>query len=87
MRATFSVTCAPPPPVTRPTVRRGSTGEAVTRLQQILAGVGFDPGPIDGIFGPKTDAAARAYQSSRGLVIDAIVGPLTWARLEAEGVP
>lgn len=40
----------------------GSRGEEVETLQQKLADAGFDPGPVDGIFGPMTDAAVKAFQ-------------------------
>jgi immune inhibitor A len=68
-----------------PVLRKGSKGPAVRRLQQSLINLGFNPGPVDGDFGPKTDQAVRAYQASRGLVADGIVGPLTWAALHADG--
>lgn len=73
-----------PPPVPCPVLRQGSTGPAVVVLQQALKNAGFDPGPIDGIFGPKTHAAVLAFQRSKGLAVDGIVGPKTWAAL---GVP
>jgi peptidoglycan hydrolase-like protein with peptidoglycan-binding domain len=74
----------PPPPVPCPVLQQGSTGPAVVVLQTALRNSGFDPGPIDGIFGPKTNAAVLAFQKSKGLVVDGIVGPKTWAAL---GVP
>lgn len=39
----------------------------------------------DGIFGPKTDKAVRAYQKSKGLQVDGIVGPKTWSALLQSG--
>lgn len=55
----------------------------ITDIQRHLAALGFDPGPIDGIRGPRTIAAIRAFQSSRGLLVDGIVGPQTRAALAA----
>ncbi len=65
-----------------PTLRKGSRGEAVTRLQEGLAHLSYDPGPIDGIFGAGTKAAVTQFQSDRELDVDGIVGPDTWSALE-----
>lgn len=51
-------------------------------LQQRLTELGFDPGPIDGLQGARTIAATKAFQASRGLVADGVVGPRTLAALE-----
>ena len=59
----------------------GSTGADVKYLQTLLVKLGFNPGPIDGIFGPKTDAAVRSFQKAYGLVVDGIVGTNTWAAI------
>ncbi len=58
-------------------LREGSRGSDVNALQQWLADNGFDPGPIDGIFGPRTAAAVRAFQTEAGIQVDGIVGPET----------
>jgi peptidoglycan hydrolase-like protein with peptidoglycan-binding domain len=72
----------PPPPIGAcPTLRLGTRGNSVVRLQRLLANAGFNPGPIDGIFGPGTLAAVRAFQASRGLRVDGIVGVQTWTAL------
>ncbi len=69
------------------TVRQGSEGDAVRAVQsQFVArrGQGSDEGTplaIDGIFGPKTDAAVRAFQEAAQLTADGIVGPRTWYAL------
>lgn len=68
-------------PVSRPTLRQGSSGSAVTDLQRQLAAAGFSPGPADGIFGAQTGAAVRSIQRARGLVVDGIVGAQTWGAL------
>jgi len=64
-------------------VKYGNTGEEVKKLQQILSNLGYSPGPIDGVFGPQTDKAVRAYQSANKLVVDGIVGNNTWTALDA----
>ncbi|MCP9000338.1 caspase family protein [Pseudarthrobacter sp. RMG13] len=68
----------PAAPMTRPQIRRGSTGEHVTYLQQQLAALGYRLS-IDGIFGPGTESAVRSFQRTNGLTADGIVGPQTWA--------
>lgn len=62
-------------------LRSGSKGIAVEDLQRKLAEAGFDPGPIDGSFGPKTMAAVRAFQAAKGCQVDGVVGPETRAAL------
>ncbi len=71
-----------------PTVYRITTpfmrGDAVQRIQQALLEVGIDPGPVDGIFGPKTEAAVLGFQLEKGLVPDGEVGPETAGALGIE---
>jgi peptidoglycan hydrolase-like protein with peptidoglycan-binding domain len=50
-------------------------------VQAALARLGFSPGAADGIAGPKTKQAVKAYQTSKGLTSDGIVGPMTRAAL------
>lgn len=72
-------------PRTWPTLQRGDRGPTVAKLQAMLADVGFDPlppnGAGEGTFGPRTDAQVRAYQRSRRLVVDGVVGSQTWTAL------
>lgn len=65
---------APPP---HPTLKRGSYGRDVRTIQ------GWVGTGIDGDFGPMTEAAVKDWQRAHGLVVDGIVGPKTWAALEA----
>ena len=65
-----------------PVLRRGVQGSLVEQVQRLLADAGFNPGAIDGRFGPATEAALIAFQRSRGLLADGVAGPLTWAALE-----
>ncbi len=52
-------------------------GEDVEEVQQALTDQGFSPGPVDGFYGPKTEAAVKSFQQSKGLSVDGIVGPDT----------
>ena len=61
--------------------RKRSRGQAVRLVQRHLNGLGFDCGPVDGVFGRQTAAAVRAYQRSVGLKSDGVVGKHTWARM------
>ena len=65
-------------------LKEGSSGPAVKKLQQQLKDKGFDPGHIDGAFGPGTEAALIAFQKSEGLAADGIAGPRTLAKLAGE---
>jgi cell wall-associated NlpC family hydrolase len=62
-------------------LRRGAQGAAVVELQNALKAQGFDPGPADGDFGPKTEAAVKAFQAAKGLEVDGVAGPKTRAAL------
>lgn len=57
------------------------TGAEVKLLQTKLKAAGCNPGPIDGIFGLRTDAAVRKYQTANHLTVDGIVGVVTWGML------
>lgn len=56
---------------------------AIANAQDMLKLIGFDPGPIDCILGPRTRAAAKAFQASRGITVDGIPGPVTGRHLLA----
>ncbi|MBL8058572.1 MAG: peptidoglycan-binding protein, partial [Anaerolineales bacterium] len=73
-------------PGARPTARRGHSGEHVGVLQQKLnAARAVTPAlVVDAQFGPLTNDAVIAYQTSKGLGRDGVVGPLTWAALDAD---
>ncbi|CFX84129.1 LysM domain [Syntrophomonas zehnderi OL-4] len=62
-------------------LKYGSRGQAVYDLQQDLTALGFNTYGIDGIFGPKTQNAVIAFQKSKWLAVDGIVGNQTKAAL------
>lgn len=57
------------------TLKKGSKGEDVKKLQQLLKIT------IDGDFGPKTEEAVKKFQKEHNLTSDGIVGPKTWEAL------
>lgn len=61
-------------------VRDGAEGPFVTILQHLLRARGFGL-KVDGIFGEVTDQAVRRFQGNQGIVVDGVVGPITWSRL------
>jgi peptidoglycan hydrolase-like protein with peptidoglycan-binding domain len=68
-----------------PTLAIGSTGPDVRRLQIVLVETkNLDYTGIDSIFGPKTQAGVKLFQEGDGLVVDGVVGPLTWQALPAD---
>lgn len=69
-----------------PTVPRfGAQGTAVQLVQQQLQAHGYQPGPIDGIFGAQTEAAVRQFQQVHNLPIDGNVRDDTWQLLRQLG--
>lgn len=74
---------APTPPSGRPTLKEGSTGQAVTDLQAFLNRTypAYSKLAVDGAFGPKTTAVVKEFQRRSGLAVDGIVGAQTWAKL------
>jgi putative chitinase len=66
----------------RPVLGRGSQGDAVVQLQDMLRDLNFAVA-IDGDFGPGTEVAVTRFQSENGLAADGIVGPQTWGALDA----
>lgn len=73
---------APPPSAADAEQRR----KIVAAVQRVLAGLGYDPGPADGIPGARTRAAIRAFQTSVGLPADGRVSKRLMDSLAAAAV-
>lgn len=71
-------------PMKKPTLRKGDMGDEVFELQKMLKDAGYSVWTIDGAFGSKTEAAVKAFQTDKGLTVDGVVGPKTWAALQKE---
>lgn len=52
-------------------------------IQSMLSTRGYDVGKLDGVMGPRTEAAIKQFQKDRGLKVDGKVGPKTRAAMEA----
>jgi metacaspase-1 len=70
-----------------PTLRWGSSGPAVQRLQEALTARGHYRGAIDGRFGAQTHNAVLSFQRASGLTMDGVVGPRTWSALVGAPTP
>lgn len=65
------------------TLRVGSTGSAVTQLQQRLKDLGYYTGKVDGDFGAGTETALKAFQKANSLTADGVAGSRTLAAINS----
>src|SRR5262245_16890996 len=70
-----------PGPDQLPVLKKGSKGPSVAYMQSLI------PKWIDGDFGPTTESLVKEFQRSKGLEVDGICGPDTWAALGATEPP
>ena len=81
-------TGSPPPPIPEPPPTIPDLGlEDAKDVQRELLALGFNPGPIDGIVGPRTRAALRAFQAAHGLEQTGLLTDATRAALENAAPP
>jgi peptidoglycan hydrolase-like protein with peptidoglycan-binding domain len=73
------VVARPPPVIVRPRVVSSLT----FAVQNELGMAGYQPGPPDGVFGPRTSAAIFAYQQQNGLPVDGLVSAALLENLRA----
>ena len=76
-RAATQLEAIPSSPTTGGMLKRGSTGADVRSWQTFLVGQGYANVAIDGVFGVQTEDATKAFQRSKALTPDGIVGPDT----------
>lgn len=60
----------------KPWLQVGSKGEQVKKVQQVVGA------KVDGDYGKQTEAAVKAWQAKCDMLVDGIVGPETWKRIE-----
>ena len=56
--------------------------DEVSGVQARLDNLGFNSGPVDGIKGPITTSAVKAFQTTNDLKVDGIPGPVTQSKLK-----
>jgi hypothetical protein len=69
------------------TLKKGSSGKEVVKVQSQLIKLGWLVGSADGMFGPITEKAVIDFQKKNGLVVDGKVGPITYGALFAGSIP
>lgn len=82
--AVEAVSEEPPPPAPLPKPKPPLRHDEVIELQSALLQFGYDPGPVDGLVGPRTSGAVRAYQQATGLPVDGQVSFALLLRLRGE---
>lgn len=75
------IVVSPVPPSPYPTIKRGSSGDAVLRVQSIIRDHCGGDITVDGNFGPGTERRVKDVQRLFGLPDDGVVGPKTWDAL------
>src|SRR3954470_24712675 len=65
-----------------PVLKKGSNDPAVRDLQEALKALGYDPGPINGSFGAKTESAVKQFQQAREIAVNGVVGRVTWINID-----
>jgi hypothetical protein len=68
--------------IVRPSPTTANPLVTIREIQRALTDLGYQPGPIDGVFGTKTRAAIKRFQADHGLVADGVVGKKTRAKMQ-----
>lgn len=86
--ATITATQTPIPtsmPTSTPTsLKKGAKGDAVAKLQQRLADLGYLSGTPDGVYGDGTKAAVKNFQKNNSLTVDGVAGAATISALYSD---
>ena len=77
------------PLLVKPTIRQGSSGDAVKYLRGVLRNTSGATCPCNGSFGSTTKVSVKLFQQFWGLTVDGVVGGQTWPVIDwaARGFP
>lgn len=70
-----------------PEQRQLMTKDQIQQVQERLKAEGVDPGPVDGVMNPRTEAALRQYQEKHGLPVSGAADEATLRRLQIQLTP
>jgi peptidoglycan hydrolase-like protein with peptidoglycan-binding domain len=70
-----------------PEQRQLLTKDQIQQVQERLKAEGVDPGPVDGVMSPRTEAALRQYQEKHGLPVSGAADEATLRRLQIPTTP
>ena len=70
-----------------PEQRQLLTKDQIRQVQERLIAEGVDPGPVDGVMSPRTEAALRQYQEKHGLPVSGAADEATLRRLQIQLTP
>jgi len=82
IEGTYDRVCRTSVPSMPDLVTANSDAGWTTTIQVVAVIMGYNPGPIDGQYGPRTIAAVKKVQSELGTVPDGQVGPITWTAVQ-----
>jgi peptidoglycan hydrolase-like protein with peptidoglycan-binding domain len=71
----------------RPEQQKSLTKGQIEKIQERLKAEGVDPGPVDGVMSPQTQAALRQYQEKQGLPVSGAADEATLRKLQIQVGP
>jgi peptidoglycan hydrolase-like protein with peptidoglycan-binding domain len=74
-------------PSVRPAPARAPRGQGIKNAQSALRQLGYDPGPLDNVYGRRTRAAILKFQRTQRLPVTGVLDRETWSAIVAQLMP